>query len=85
MVIIVFLISIFIYLFRLHSREAEHTDLVGDVAPVPLRSLLGQTITEHCPHSDDPTGKEEKKYIKEKVGKNCEKLTEKVDATKQTK
>jgi hypothetical protein len=42
-----------LHLLRRHSREAEHSDLVGDVRPVPGRTLALQTLTERVPHRND--------------------------------
>ena len=44
------------HLSRRHSREAEHSDLIGDVLPVLGRSLLGQPLLQLLPHQDDAVG-----------------------------
>ena len=42
-----------------HAGEAEHADLVGDVAPVLGRALLLQTFLQLRPHRDDPAKSEQ--------------------------
>ena len=47
-----------------HAGEAEHADLVGDVAPVLGRALLLQALLQLRPHRDDPAKSEQDVEIK---------------------
>ena len=47
------------YLLLVHACEAEHADLVGDVAPVLGRALLLQALLQLRPHRDDPAKSEQ--------------------------
>ena len=46
-------------LLLVHASEAEHADLVGDVAPVLGRALLLQALLQLRPHRDDPAKSEQ--------------------------
>ena len=46
-------------LLLVHAGEAEHANLVGDVAPVLGRALLLQTLLQLRPHRDDPAKSEQ--------------------------
>lgn len=43
-------------MFRGHTGETEHADLVGDVLPVSRRALLCESVLQSLSHGDNTIG-----------------------------